>query len=306
VTAVTAFGRDLAARIALGGALLLSACQHDSGISFDDSVLTTPDAGGSTNTGGSDADAGAGGQGASSSGGSMADAGGSAGGTASAGAAGHAAGGGGSGGKPMGMGGGSAGADAGGAAGKAGQGGAAAGGSMAGMGGAKNPGPMTIVITDIADTDVSSCLTNANHGEEKTINVDGDDDFCVVESLINAPLLQVPAGAVITEATLTLNCLNVGDPATVSFANEPWAEDSVRWYNRPSVGAKLGTVSCDMLGKVTIDLKAAVKAWLANDHEPYGIYLRMETSDGIDFSTSEADKEADRPTLTVTYNPPPK
>lgn len=303
---MTAFGRDLAARIALGGALLVSACQHDSSASFDDSVLEPPDAGGSSNTAGSDADAGTGGQGAASSGGSKATAGSPTGGTANAGAAGSAGGGNATGGA-----GGKAGADAGGAAGKAGEGGggAAAGGGrggMAGMGGAKNPGPVTIEITDIADTDVSSCVTNANHGEEKTINVDGDDGGCIVESLINAPLQQIPDGAVITEATLTLNCVNVGDPATVSFVNEPWAEDSVRWYNRPTVGATIDTVSCDTLGKVTIDLKSAVKAWLANEHEPYGIYLRMETSDGIDFSTSEADDEADRPTLTITYTMPAK
>ena len=302
MTALTASFTELGPRIALGAALLVSACQHDSSALFDDSQLTAPDAGGSSDTGGSEADAGATSQGATAAGGGKASAGSSFGGEASGGTAG------GSGGKTTGSGGkagngGKAGADAGGAAGKAGQGGQAGRGGAGGggMGGVKDPGPVTIDITDIADTDVSSCMTSA-HGEEKTINVDGDNS-CVVYSLLNASLQEIPDGAVVSQATLTLDCVNAGDPASVYFVNESWSEDSVRWGNRPDVGALLGSVSCDTLGAVTIDLKAAVKAWLGGDHAAYGIYLRMETTDGIDFSTSEADNEAERPTLTITYNP---
>jgi hypothetical protein len=310
---LTSFRKVFGPRFALGGALLVSACQHDSDATFDDTKLTPPGPGasGSSNTGGSDAEAGTTSQGAVSAGGSQASAGSSAAGKASGGASGSASGAGntasGSGGVASG---GKAGMDAGGAAGqagKAGQGGAggsAGVGGTAGAAGGKND-PVTIEITDIADTDVSSCMTGANHGEEKTINVDGDE-FCVVQSLINAPLSQIPDGALVSEATLTLTCINVGDPATVYFVNEQWGEDSVRWTNKPNVGAVLGSLSCPVLGKVTIDLKAAVKAWLGGDHAKYGIYIRMETTDGIDFSSSEADKVADRPKLTITYTLPAK
>ncbi len=273
----------------------MSACQHDSGASFDDTKLTSPDAGGSSTAGHSAAEAGSTAQGAASAGGSQASAGSSAAGKAN---------GGGTGGKPASSGG-KAGMDAGGAAGQGGLGGAggsAGVGGMAGMAGAKND-PVTVEINDIADTDVESCNQFVNHGQAVSINVDGDNG-CVVQSLINAPLTQIPDGALVTEATLTLNCINVGDPATVYFVNEPWTEGNVRWNNKPSVGMVLGPVSCTVLGTVTIDLKAAVKAWLSGDHQPYGIYLRMETTDGIDFSSSEAEKIADRPKLTITYTLP--
>ncbi len=173
---------------------------------------------------------------------------------------------------------------------------------MAGMAGMKND-PVTVQITDIVDTDVESCHQFSNYGAAVSINVDGDNG-CVVESLINAPLTQIPDGALVTEATLTLTCINFGDPGTVYFVNEAWAEDSVRWNNKPNVGMAVGTVSCTVLGRVTIDLKAAVKAWLSGDHQPYGIYLGMDTTDGIDFSSSEAEKVADRPKLTITYTLP--
>ncbi len=291
----------------------MSACQHDSGANFDDTTLMSPDTGGSSTSGGSAAAAGTASQGAVSAGGSQASGGSNTAGKASGGAAGSTAGGsnGGSGGKPT-AGGGNAGLDAGGAAGQAGkggQGGSAGVGGMAGtagMAGMKND-PVTVEITDIADTDVESCMPFANHGEAVSINVDGyNDNGCVVQSLLNAPLTQIPNGALVSEATLTLTCINVGDPATVYFVNEQWAEDSVRWNNKPNVGMVLGTVMCTALGKVTIDLTSAVKAWLIGDQPPYGIYLRMEATDGIDFSTSEAEKVAVRPKLTVTYTLPAK
>ena len=304
MTALTSLGRVLGPRIALTSALLASACQHDSGASFDDTALTPPDTGGSSNAGASNTDAGKTSQGASSAGGTTANAGGDSGGKASAGAAGSATAG--AGGKPT-SNGGKAGMDAGGAAGQAGkggQGGSAGVGGTAGTAGAKND-PVTIDITDIADTDVESCMQQLNHGEAKSINVDGDNN-CVVQSLLNAPLQDIPDGAVVNDATLTLNCINVGDPVTVYYVNESWVEDSVRWYNKPAVGQVLGTVMCTVLGAVTIDLKAAVTAWLAGDHGPYGIYLRTEATDGMDFSSSEADDVADRPKLTVTYTLPVK
>ncbi len=304
---MTAFRRVFGQGFALGGALLVSACSHDSGASFDDSMLSSPNAGGSGNGGGSQAEAGTLGQGAVSAGGSQANAGSSAAGNASGGAAGNSAAG--MGGKPA-SNAGQAGMDAGGTAGQAGNagqagaGGSVAGGGAGGMAGAKND-PVTIDITDIADTDVASCMPSANHGEAVSINVDGDNS-CVLQCLINPTLQQIPDGALVSAATLTLNCINVGDPATVSYVNEPWLEDSVRWSNKPNVGSVLGTLSCTTFGKVTLDLTAALKTWLAGTHGAYGIYLRMETTDGIDFSTTEADKVADRPKLTVTYTLPVK
>ena len=61
-------------------------------------------------------------------------------------------------------------------------------------------------------------------------------------------------------------------------------------------------VTCQMPGKVTIDLKAAVGAWLSAEHDNFGIYLSTEGTDGSDFVTSEGRSE-DRPRLKVVYVP---
>jgi hypothetical protein len=294
---MTSFCRVFGPGIALGTALLASACQPDSNANFDDSNLTSPDAGGSNASAGDGSDAGNSTAGSKASGGSASMAGKSSGGGPAGGKGGSASNGG------------KAGSDAGGAmsvAGKA-QGGAAgsavAGGG--GTGGSANPEPVTVETSDIDDTHVASCMQLLNFGEEKSLNVDGDLQ-CRYETLIDFPRLELPASALVSTATLTLTCTNVGGAVTVAYANQAWKELTVRWNNRPEVGAMLGTITCTQVGEVAVDLTAAFKAWLAGEHAADGIYLRTENIDGTDFGSSEADKAGARPKLSVTYTLPVK
>jgi hypothetical protein len=297
----------------LGGAFLSCACQHDSNVAFDDSQLPSEgsDTAGSasTSTGGSQSTtAGESGGGSSALGGKPG---------ASGGAAGKPSGG--SGGKPTTGEGGKAGGATGGmngTAGKAGTAGAPMGGAstggastggVAGMAGMANPDPDPIVYetADIDDSSVSACLPNTNFGLDESLNVDGDA-FCVVQTLITAPLADVPDNAIVQSASLTLDCINVGGAITVSYVNGEWKETTVRWTNRPEAGTNLGSVQCKVLGPVVIDLKAAVTAWLSGAHKNFGIYLRMETTDGSDFSSSDNENANLHPVLNVTYTLPQK
>jgi hypothetical protein len=290
--------RVLGLRVALGAALLASACQHDSNADFDDRGLTSPDVGGS-DVGGSSAAAA--GENPGAAGGAEADAGGpgtagkssgGAGGSSAAGKGGSA------------NVGGKAGANAGGTgqAGKAGQGGGA-GSANGGTGGTTTPPePVTIETSDIDDTNVAACFPNMNFGEERSLNVDGDS--CAYETLIDWPRLDLPTGAQVSNATLSLTCTNAGGVITVAYANEAWKELMVRWNTRPEVGETLGTVTCVQPGELTIDLTSAFDAWLSDEHARDGIYLRTESTDGTDFASSEADKAASRPKLNVTYTLP--
>jgi len=294
--------RVFASRFALGTALVASACQHDSNVIFDDGALKSPDTGGSgaTDNGGTDAAAGAdtGGSSSSGSGGST-----NQGGKATAGEAGR-----GQAGKATGGGGGKAGSDAGGSTsqgGKIGQGGKAGSANAGGgVGGSSTPEPVTVETTEIADTDVSSCAVG-NRGEAVSMTV-GGGPACNYEILINAPLTIVPDGAIVSAATLTLTCTDPGGPIMVSYVNEAWDELNVRWNNRPNMGMMIDTVTCDPAGEITIDLTSAVRAWLAGDHKPNGIYLHSESSDGTDFDTSESEDVGARPKLSITYTVPPK
>ncbi|HEX2874010.1 MAG TPA: DNRLRE domain-containing protein [Polyangiaceae bacterium] len=310
--------RVLGSRIALGAAVLASACQHDSSADFDDTNLQSTDGGSAATSSGSSSGAAAG-HGAeaatTSTGGSSAEAGGSSGGSGgkpagSAGAGGSANGGKASSGGSNGTGGkSSAGASGtGNEAGKAGgQGGSAGTTGDAGKGGGpvEPPQPVTFETTDIDETQIASCLPYMNFGALETVNVDGDL-ACRYEILFNAPLQEVPEGALVSAASLSLTCTNAGDPIKVSYVAEEWAELSVKWNNRPQVGKELETITCEEVGQVTIDLTAAVKAWLGGAQPNYGIYLRVETTDGSDFATSEASDATTRPKLSVTYTLPVK
>jgi hypothetical protein len=291
-------------RFALGAALLASACQQDSNAEFDDRNLTSPDVGGSADSGGSSAVAGESPGGGSDAGGSEASGGASQAGKSSAGAAGGSS----SAGKGgMANAGGKAGANGGGAAsqaGKTGQGGAAGTANGGGIAGSPNPPePITLETADIDDTHVASCMPQQNFGEAERVSVD-DSLSCRYEALIDVPRLELPAAAVVSNATLTLTCSNAGAAITVAYANEVWKELAVRWNTRPEVGTTIGTITCAEEGTVAIDLTSAFKAWQAGEHAANGIYLRTDGTNGTDFASSEADKTSSRPQLSITYTLP--
>lgn len=305
--------RVLGSRIALGAALLASACQHDSTADFDDTNLQPADGGSAATSSG--AAAGQGAEAATSVGGSSAEAGGSSGGSGGTAAASAGTGASSSAGKTS-----AAGSDGGGGKGSAGaagtaneagkgaQGGSAGSSGVAGKGGGPvipDPEPVTFVTADIDDTNVASCMPNMNFGEQVSVNVDGDLS-CRYETLFNVPLKEIPEGALVSEARLVLTCINLGDPVTVSYVDQAWNELTVRWNNRPDVGTQLGTFTCEELGELSIDLLVPVKAWLAGTHASHGIYLRQETTDGSDYSTSEAKDASARPKLVIVYTLPVK
>jgi hypothetical protein len=282
---------------------LASACQHDSDVTFDDNGLTSPDTAGSSSGAGS-ATGGAEASGGSAAGGTKAGSGNTAGKASSAGMGGETA----DGGKAGSSDGGSNPSGGAGVAGttQGGTGGKNASGGSGGSGGTANPDPepVTVDITDVADTYVSSCYPNANFGDELTVNVDHDQ--CTYQGLIKPSLAEIPDAAVVDKATLTLTCTNAGGMINVSYVVGNWTELSVDWNNKPTNGTALGKLDCQEVGPVTIDLTVAVKAWLSGAHDDDGVYLRTENSDGTDFASTQAADEGKWPTLSVTYTLPVK
>jgi hypothetical protein len=116
---------------------------------------------------------------------------------------------------------------------------------------------------------------------------------------------QIPAGALVSNATLTLECVNSGSAITASHVESAWTESSVTWEDRPEGGASIMDITCEELGPVTLDLTEVVKTWLGSE-KAFGLYLRGEASDGIDFASSEAAEASTRPLLSVTYLLPVK
>jgi hypothetical protein len=285
--------------MALAWALLAFACQGHGEALFDNSNLGAPSAG---SVGAADA-------GASSSGGSKTGGTGTGTGGASPSEAGESGSGAKAGGGAGGDGseGGLAGTKAGG---NGGQGGSA-GAGRAGSGGTTSepePEPVTVELTAFEDTYVSSCAEFTNFGDADALRVDAEGSSqCVYQSLFRIGLEQIPEGALVSKATLTLSCIDVGGSMAVSYAAEEWVEDSVDWHDRPERGDELGSLTCDTAGgTVTLELKAALVAWFAGELPNQGLYFRTEDENGTDLVSSDSAEGSARPTLSVTYTLPVK
>jgi hypothetical protein len=291
---MTSLGKVLCGRMALCATLSACGCEQDSTALFDAGEVPGF-AGRGHAAAGSNAAAGetAGGDDGIASGGAN-----TAGSLAVGGSSGSAAGG---------VGGLAGGAVAGGGSSAAGHGGttdtAVAGG---GSGGTKGePDPVTITISNFTDANVVSCMSYSNFGDSLTIKVD-DDYGCSYQGLLNPSLSEVPKGALVSEATLTLSCVDAGGELTVSYVNEPWQEDTVRYSNRPELGAVIGKLTCADAGPIDMDLTEVVAAWVSGGHAASGLYLITHASNGTDFASSEAVDPATRPSLSVTYTPAAK
>lgn len=120
---------------------------------------------------------------------------------------------------------------------------------------------------------------------------------------------QIPLGATITSATLTLETTN-STSGSVSFHRMliDWAtQTSVTWS---SLGAGIQfdgteaasaadlTASKIALGTGSFDVTSSLQAWSAGAQN-YGWAIRTSSTDGWQFSSSEA---AVKPTLTVSYS----
>jgi len=175
----------------------------------------------------------------------------------------------------------------------------------------------TITFSGPAETDdaqISADSPTTNYGTATSVKVDGLSPHA--HSVIKFPNIfgsgagQVPSGAIITSATLKVNCTNLGNIMKLYRLTEDWVESQVTWNNRSSgtpwtgAGAQGGSNAgisidgdCTALGWRTIDITQFVQEW-SNGASNYGIVLMDSGSDGVDFASSES---ANVPLLTVTY-----
>jgi hypothetical protein len=294
---MTAFSKVSCARFALGATLLACACERDSDALFDDSALNGQAGGGAGPAAAGSQNGPVGGEGGDESAGG----GDSAGSSAEAGTGGRA--GSDTGGSSLG------GAATAGGGGKPGGGDAGTSGSagMGGTGGTKDPepDPVKVVISAFDDSYIASCQPYSNFGNAVSLNVDYDNS-CVYQTLLQPSLAELPEGAVVSQATLGLDCINAGGALSLSYVDDAWTESEVRYMGRPDVGASIGTFTCKDKGPVTIDLTTVIQVWLTGQHPAYGVYVRTDAQDGTDFGSSEAADVATRPSLSVTYTLPKK
>jgi hypothetical protein len=175
------------------------------------------------------------------------------------------------------------------------------------------------------DTHVRSDTPAASFGALGTLVVDGDDNaeageqpsqgLVRFENLIGPGPGQVPQGATITSATLTLRTgVDASDssstPTSLHRMLKDWGEAST-WDGMAggviadgveAAATADGTVTPDVLGgAVAFSVAATVQAWSNNPASNLGWALLPGGTNGWRLESSEAADPAIRPRLSVTY-----
>jgi hypothetical protein len=177
--------------------------------------------------------------------------------------------------------------------------------------------PRTAVFSGpalVEDTQITADTPTASAGDAPSINIDGQTPHA--HGLIKFPALvgtgggQVPAGSIVTSATLQVNCTNFGQTLQLYRLTQNWTEDEATWTERAagvtwaSAGAEGASNAgvavpgdCTTTGLRLIDLTRFVQEW--TDGAPnFGLVLTDTGTDGVDFDSSES---ATSPVLTVTF-----
>ncbi len=145
-------------------------------------------------------------------------------------------------------------------------------------------------------------------------------------TLLRWDLSDIPSGALVEGATITVNVTDVSNDIYGLYEMKvDWQETGATWNSYApgspweipgSFGpsdrgaAVLGTVNAGSLGSHTITLNQQgldlMQAWVDGSAPNFGFIITDgEETNGLDFSSREAGAPLDRPMLSVTYSLPP-
>jgi len=165
------------------------------------------------------------------------------------------------------------------------------------------------------DTFISNLTPTTDRGASATIQIDqngvdlGEYLLIRFENIFGTAINQVPPGATILNAPLTVRITNQGDDPSLHQMLVPWQESST-WDSMVD-GILVDDVEAAAVADVTfpgggtdtvIPLpQSTLQAWLDGTKTNYGWVFRPSGSDGTDFSSSENSVIAARPRLAVIW-----
>ncbi|HLP51723.1 MAG TPA: DNRLRE domain-containing protein [Chitinophagales bacterium] len=170
------------------------------------------------------------------------------------------------------------------------------------------------------DALVNSATPNTGYGtheEVSSYNWTNQGNWTTGRSLLEFDLSQLPNGAVITSATLSLWCntttqstmqLHAGTNASyLRRVTSAWTESGVNWSNQPSTSTQnevtLATSTSSTQDYLNIDVTALYQDIL-NSGNNYGLMLQLVTESGLSslvFASSDYSNAAKRPKLEICY-----
>src|SRR5919107_1617092 len=165
----------------------------------------------------------------------------------------------------------------------------------------------TNVVTSVADAGLSELAPTTNNGSATTLKVGGDDPDPGGKDLYAAlrwDLSQIPAGATVTSASVTLNVSNPSPQTYGAYElKRAWNEGQLNW-NQAATGSpwatagaqgatdrgtQIASVTPTNIAPYTFTIPASVvQGWVSAPSSNNGILLANTTnSDGFAFQTKE-------------------
>ena len=180
--------------------------------------------------------------------------------------------------------------------------------------------------TGTQDTEIAGAASGSSFGSLDTIRSDQLDPTsggAEVQALLRFDGLfgalpdQIPLGSTINSAVITFFATNASSSPTGNIAiyqmTSNWNENST--WDSLTNGVQIGSetvASADDVNSVvfanttmTLDVLASLQAWLGGDTN-FGWVITNDSTDGVQFSSSEAATGANRPMLTVNFTPVPE
>ena len=186
----------------------------------------------------------------------------------------------------------------------------------------------SVVLNPTQDTWLSEKDKNRNYGASNRMSVEGDPGR-LKRALLQFDVSSIPAGAVLTSATLTVwkqGANNAADSLAVHVVTQAWVEgtgsngsgaswntyDGSNGWASPG-GDYVATPSSVILaplgnGPKTLDVLSLVQAWVSGTVPNHGLLIRqLYENAGVNHPQHNFRTRDDtiQPTLTITYGAPP-
>ncbi len=141
---------------------------------------------------------------------------------------------------------------------------------------------LPLLVHPTEDATIRQANATTNYGKGATLEADTSP---VERALLRFDLVGVPAGDVVSRATLRLYATNgTGNGPEVRTAGAAWSESSVTWDSQPTLGSAVADIAAVPVNSwVEYDLTSAV-----DGDGSYSFALVPDTSDGVVFDSREA------------------
>jgi hypothetical protein len=158
-------------------------------------------------------------------------------------------------------------------------------------------------ITPLGDSYTNTAASTTNYGATTQITVDAAADV----SYIQFNLASIPAGSVVSQATLKLyvNSVTTAGSFNVDYVNGAWTESTIDASNAPPLGtaiaSSIAVTTAEKNQYILVNVTSALQAWLNETETNNGIALVANSTFHATFDSKESTTTSHAPELDIVF-----